>query len=101
MAILASTYHVQDFKDYEGDLAVGRKTFAIVMPNLARQEVFAALTTWTLGLAYLWELGPSAFVPFCSLGFFVGLRFYMLQGSRREDQKSFYWYNVRQFHPKK
>jgi hypothetical protein len=37
----------------------------------------------------------STFV--CSLGLYVGLRFLTMK-TLHEDQKSFYWYNVRFFH---
>jgi len=93
IGILATTYHVQDFKDFEGDRAIGRKTFPIVMPGVARQQVLAAITLWSLAVSYLWGLDSILTTIVCGLGLYVGLRF-MTMKNMIEDQHSFYWYNV-------
>lgn len=93
IGILATTYHVQDFKDYEGDRAIGRKTFPIVMPVLARQQVMVALMLWSLGVSYLWGLDSVISTIVCGLGLYVGLRF-MTMKNKVQDQHSFYWYNI-------
>jgi len=92
IGILATTYHVQDFKDYEGDRAIGRKTFPIVMPNFARQQTLVAITLWSICVSYIWGLDSVVATVICGLGLYTGLRFRTLTKTI-EDQRSFYWYN--------
>lgn len=94
VGILATTYHVQDFKDFEGDRKIGRKTFPIIMPVVARQQVLVALTLWSAVVSNLWGLNSLVSTIICGLGMYTGLRFMMMK-TMYEDQTSFYWYNVR------
>lgn len=93
VAILSTTYQTADFKDCEGDRLIGRKTLPLTRPHIARPSVFVALATWSVAVSCVWELGPAITVSFCCLGFFAGKRFITFEG-RREDQISFYWYNL-------
>ncbi|KAJ7902542.1 UbiA prenyltransferase family [Mycena olivaceomarginata] len=91
--IFATTIHAQDFKDIEGDRAIGRRTIPIVLPSIARYTILVALTLWSIGLAGVWKLGIFEATAFISLGFLVGGRYIFCQ-STVDDQISFYWYNV-------
>ena len=91
---MASTYHVQDFKDVEGDRLIGRRTLPIVAPQHARKTVISGLVAWSVALALIWELDVLASAVLLLLGAVVGGRF-LLYRSVRADQVSFYLYNVR------
>ncbi len=87
--------HAQDFRDREGDAAIGRKTLAIVMPpTLARWSLMALMFGWTAGLVYLW--GPPAVVSvlFFGLAAYTTVSF-VLDYSQEADRVSYWWYNVR------
>ena len=92
--IMASTYHVQDFKDVEGDRLIGRRTLPIVAPQHARKTVIGGLVAWSVALTLIWELDVLASAVLLLLGAVVGGRF-LLCRSIRADQVSFYLYNVR------
>ncbi|GJE96748.1 UbiA prenyltransferase family protein [Phanerochaete sordida] len=91
--IMASTYHVQDFKDVEGDRLIGRRTLPIVAPRHARKTVIAGLVAWSLALARIWGLDTLTAAVLLLLGAAVGGRF-LLYRTVRADQVSFYLYNV-------
>jgi len=93
ISILATTYHVQDFKDHDGDRAIGRKTFPIVHPVLSRWQIFIAMMLWSLAVSYFWQLNMMETSIIFVLGAYVGLRFF-IRKDRRKDQVSFYWYNI-------
>lgn len=92
--MFASTYHVQDFKDIEGDRLVGRRTLPIMFPTLSRQSVVVGLLAWSVALAVIWNLDVLAACVLLCLGATVGVRF-LLYRTVPEDQVSFYLYNVR------
>ncbi|KAJ7615482.1 UbiA prenyltransferase family-domain-containing protein [Roridomyces roridus] len=96
--IFATTIHAQDFKDVDGDRAIGRRTIPIVLPSIARWTVIIPLTLWSLGLAFVWELDLIAALVFVSLAISVGTQ-YLRSTSVRGDQVGFYWYNVRRRAP--
>lgn len=91
--IMASTYHVQDFKDVEGDRLIGRRTLPIVAPQHARKTVIAGLVAWSVALAKIWNLDGLTAAALLFLGAVVGGRF-LLYRSVRADQVSFYLYNL-------
>ena len=91
--ILATTIHAQDFKDVDGDIAVGRKTLPIVSPRMSRHSMLIGLPVCSLGIAYVWEL---QFVPCCALfclAVLIGWR-YVLHKDVESDQTSYLLYNV-------
>jgi len=93
IAILSTTYQTADFKDCDGDRLIGRKTLPLTSPSIARPSVFVAITAWTIAVTYIWQLVPTLAIVFCGLGLLTGIRFVALKG-RRNDQISFYWYNL-------
>ncbi|KAJ3557578.1 hypothetical protein NM688_g1400 [Phlebia brevispora] len=91
--INATTIQAQDFKDVHGDRAIGRRTLPIILPGIARYTILAGLTTWSVGLAWIWKLDWATAFVFLSIAGIVASRFQFLT-SVREDQVSYYWYNV-------
>ncbi|KAI0043716.1 hypothetical protein FA95DRAFT_1498188 [Auriscalpium vulgare] len=91
--IFATTIQAQDFKDRDGDGAIGRQTIPLVLPSIARYTVIIPLLLWSTGLSVLWRLDAVAGCTFVALATFVGVRF-LGHTSIPEDQVSFYWYNV-------
>ncbi|EKM54056.1 uncharacterized protein PHACADRAFT_174557 [Phanerochaete carnosa HHB-10118-sp] len=91
--IMASTYHVQDFKDVDGDRLIGRRTLPIVSPQHARKTVITGLMAWSVALTLIWKLDALASAVLLFLGATVGGRF-LLYRNIRADQVSFYLYNV-------
>lgn len=92
--IFATTIQAQDFKDVRGDYLIGRKTLPIVLPSLARPTLSFALFAWSLSLSYIWRLDVLTSYALIMLSCIVGARFVVLHGEK-QDQVSFYWYNVR------
>ena len=92
--MFASTYHVQDFKDVEGDKLIGRQTLPIVHPKQARKTVIVGLLTWSIALVLIWELDIVSAAALVLLGTLIGLRFLKYK-TIADDQVSFYLYNVR------
>lgn len=91
--IFATTIQTQDFKDTEGDRAIGRKTIPIVYPKFGRWTVLIPLLAWSVGLSALWRLDALTSTAFTLLAAFIGLR-YLNFATVHADQVSFYWYNV-------
>ena len=91
--INATTIQAQDFKDVHGDAAIGRRTLPIILPGIARYTILAGLTAWSIGLAWVWKLDWATAFIFLSIAGVVVSRFQFLT-SVKEDQVSYYWYNV-------
>ncbi|KAH8088965.1 UbiA prenyltransferase family [Cristinia sonorae] len=91
--ILATTYQAQDLKDIHGDRIAGRRTLPIVSPVIARLSISGGLILWSVGLALVWGLQLDALLLFLAPGMLTAFRFWALK-TVREDQISFYWYNV-------
>jgi 4-hydroxybenzoate polyprenyltransferase len=91
--MLASTYHVQDFKDVEGDRLIGRRTLPIVHPKQARKTIIVGLLIWSAVLVDIWELDVFSAAALISLGALVGVRF-LIYKTIPDDQVSFVLYNV-------
>ena len=91
--IYATTYQAADFKDIVGDQMVGRKTLPIVWPAIARPTVFIGLVLWSMGNVAIWRLDIMTAMLFLAFSTYVGSRYLMLSDIR-EDQVSFYLYNV-------
>ncbi|PPQ66605.1 hypothetical protein CVT24_006916 [Panaeolus cyanescens] len=92
-AILATTIQAQDFQDVEGDSLVGRKTLPIVFPNLSRLTPIVTLLLWSFYLTSIWEINTLATVAFFTLALVVGTRYYLWR-SVKDDQMSYFLYNV-------
>ena len=93
ICIYATTTHTQDFKDVEGDIKIKRSTVPLDNPRVARPSVLLGLIAWSMLLSHIWCLDLVTGITLGGLGSFVGVRFCTKAG-RRNDQVSFYWYNV-------
>lgn len=94
-AVYATTIHAQDFKDVDGDRAIGRKTIPIIFgTHWARWTVLFPLVLWSVGLSVLWQVDIASSAVFVLLAAIVGVLFIMGRG-QHEYQVAFYWYNVR------
>ncbi|KAF7795537.1 hypothetical protein EIP86_006699 [Pleurotus ostreatoroseus] len=82
-----------DFKDVEGDIKIKRSTVPLDNPRVARPSVLLGLIAWSMLLSHIWCLDLVTGITLGGLGSFVGVRFCTKAG-RRNDQVSFYWYNV-------
>jgi len=88
MTILA-----QDFADVNGDRKLGRRTLPMVAPEGSRIYMLVILPLLSLFLGSIWSLGPFCVVIFVSVGFVVGLRFFLFRNEAC-DQSSYLLYNV-------
>ncbi|KAI0033248.1 UbiA prenyltransferase family [Vararia minispora EC-137] len=91
--IIATTIHAQDFKDEDGDRAIGRRTVPICFPAFARWTIVIPLIVWSFVLSTLWQLDTLMSCALTVLAIFIGGRYFFLR-SVSGDQVSFYWYNV-------
>ncbi|KAJ8088046.1 hypothetical protein PM082_013597 [Marasmius tenuissimus] len=91
--LYATTTHTQDFKDVIGDRQIGRSTFPLDHPRVARVSVLVVLMAWSFFQSYVWDLDLVTMCAVCALALYVGLRFYLIRGMK-DDQISFYWYNL-------
>lgn len=92
--IIFTTIQSQDFPDVEGDASIGRVTFPIYAPEVSRIVTLVALIGWSLLLCALWTIGPLSASGFCTLGAYVGWRFYYLR-TEEQDKASYRIFNVR------
>ena len=92
--IFATTIHSQDFKDVEGDRAVGRQTIPIMFGASAKYTVLVPLLLWSTGLSALWRLDGMTCAALVLLATWVGVQ-YLVGRTVHEYQVAFYWYNVR------
>ncbi|KAJ7885019.1 UbiA prenyltransferase family-domain-containing protein [Mycena leptocephala] len=92
--IFTTTGHAQDFRDRDGDMVMGRKTLAIVLPQtFARWSLTALILAWTVGLVYLW--GPPMVISavFFALAVYTTAN-YVKDYSQEADRVSYWWYNI-------
>ena len=93
LGIFTTTIQAQDFKDVEGDARIGRRTLALICPEIARPTLFLALLAWTTSLSTLWKLDVWSTLLFHVLAVIVGGRFMIFKGIKA-DQKNYLIYNV-------
>ncbi|KAJ6595503.1 UbiA prenyltransferase family [Mycena vulgaris] len=92
--IFTTTGHAQDFRDREGDAAIGRKTMALVMPQpFARWSLMFLIFAWTAGLVYLWGPPAAVSVLFFGLAAHTTVNF-VRDYSQEADSASYWWYNI-------
>ncbi len=92
-AVILTTIQAQDFRDTDGDRALGRITFPIYAPGLSRAVTLAALICWSYGLSSFWEIGPALRTAYLALGMMVGFRYYFMRHVEA-DRFSYVLYNV-------
>ncbi|KAJ7437437.1 UbiA prenyltransferase family-domain-containing protein [Mycena galericulata] len=102
--LIATTIHVQDFRDEAGDRKQGRITFPVVLPEFSRRMTLVLMTIWSFGLGAFWasESTLLASATFMGLGVYIGLRV-MFQRAEPEDkvtlQLYMLWLSIAQILP--
>ncbi|KAJ6573544.1 UbiA prenyltransferase family [Mycena vulgaris] len=92
--IFTTTGHAQDFRDRDGDAAIGRKTLAIVLPqSFARWSLMALMFAWTAGLIHLWAPPAAVSLLFFGLAAYTTVNF-VRDYSLEADSVSYWWYNI-------
>ncbi|KAJ7089689.1 UbiA prenyltransferase family-domain-containing protein [Mycena belliarum] len=86
--------HAQDFRDRDGDAAMGRKTLAIVLPQpFARWSLMVLMFAWTAGLVFFWGPPVAFSVAFAGLAALTTIKF-VVDYSQEADRNSYWWYNI-------
>ncbi|KAJ7657261.1 UbiA prenyltransferase family-domain-containing protein [Mycena polygramma] len=92
--IFTTTGHAQDFRDRQGDAAIGRTTLAHVLPQtFARWSLMVLIFTWTAFLIHLWGPPVAVSVSFFALAAQSTIGF-VRDYSEQADEVSYQWYNI-------
>ncbi|KAI0644093.1 UbiA prenyltransferase family-domain-containing protein [Trametes meyenii] len=91
--LIFTTIQAQDFADVEGDSALGRRTFPIYAPRLARAVTLVAIPAWSFFLARFWAIGSLWSSAFVAWGSLVAMRYFFLR-TADEDRRSYLFYNI-------
>ena len=89
--VYATTQQAQGFKDIHGDRVVGRCTLPIIDSSIARYKMIVPMIAWSV--VSVWKLHLVSSSLFRLLSMFVGVR-YPTHTTVKDDQISFWWYNV-------
>ncbi|THV00191.1 hypothetical protein K435DRAFT_934975 [Dendrothele bispora CBS 962.96] len=93
-AIFTTTGHAQDFRDRDGDAAIGRQTLAIILPqSFARWSLLGLVYAWTGFLLYIWSPPMIFCCLFIILAGITTVKF-VIDYSQEADKNSYWWYNV-------
>ncbi|KAJ7593897.1 UbiA prenyltransferase family-domain-containing protein, partial [Mycena floridula] len=93
-ALHATTGYAQDFRDREGDSAIGRKTIPILLPQyLARWSLLVTIFAWTGALVWLWRPPILVSVGLVASGVVSTVKF-VCDYSLEADNNSYLWYNI-------
>ena len=90
-----STIQAQDFKDVEGDAAIGRETLPILYPRSSRIVTAALIPMWSVLVTRLWTMDGVLSVSTVLVGCAAGLSFIVGPRTRASDERSYKLYNVR------
>ncbi|KAG0701401.1 UbiA prenyltransferase family-domain-containing protein [Suillus ampliporus] len=91
--VIFVTINVQDFADVNGDRILGRRTLPIVAPEGSRIYILCVLPSISFALASFWSLGPLCSALFISMGFGVGLRYFLVR-DENGDHLNQWLYNI-------
>ncbi|TRM67493.1 UbiA prenyltransferase family [Schizophyllum amplum] len=92
--IFATTGQAQDFRDREGDAAIGRKTLAILLPQaVGRWSLAALLFVWTSVLVWFW-VPPMAFSLMLFALAATATCVFVTDYSQESDRRAYWWYNM-------
>ena len=85
----------QDFRDREGDAAIGRKTLALILPQgVGRWSLAALLYAWTTALVWFW-LPPAGFSLLLYVLATAATYLFVTDYTEESDRRAYWWYNVR------
>ncbi|KZT52113.1 hypothetical protein CALCODRAFT_476347 [Calocera cornea HHB12733] len=74
LLVIATTAHVGDFPDVEGDIQDGRWTIPIAFPEISRVITPILILFWSMFMALRWELGLFNGVSLVLMGALVAYR---------------------------
>jgi 4-hydroxybenzoate polyprenyltransferase len=81
---------LQDLRDFDGDLAMGRKTMAIVYGDiLARRIITYVLLPSAIGMLWFWNILAIAPISLTIMHIFLSYRVMHTAGGPRYDHKTF------------
>ncbi|KAL1716995.1 hypothetical protein EV715DRAFT_204174, partial [Schizophyllum commune] len=84
----------QDFRDREGDAAIGRKTLALVLPQaVGRWSLGALLVAWTGVLVWFW-MPPATFSCALLALAIATTSVFVSDYSHESDRRGYWWYNM-------
>ena len=90
--VVATTIHVQDMKDQEGDALRDRKTLPLVMGDgFARQTIAVAITVWSLAAPSFWGLGAEGYMLTTAIGAIIVFRILWLRNVEADKQTWTWW----------
>ncbi|KAI5893209.1 uncharacterized protein SCHCODRAFT_02498588 [Schizophyllum commune H4-8] len=93
-AIFATTGQAQDFRDREGDAAIGRKTLALLLPQaVGRWSLGALLVAWTGVLVWFW-MPPATFSCALLALAITTTSVFVSDYSHESDRRGYWWYNM-------
>ncbi|KAI5826900.1 hypothetical protein K523DRAFT_322570 [Schizophyllum commune Tattone D] len=93
-AIFATTGQAQDFRDREGDAAIGRKTLALILPQgVGRWSLAALLYAWTTALVWFW-LPPAGFSLLLYVLATAATYLFVTDYTEESDRRAYWWYNM-------
>lgn len=91
--LIATTIHIQDFRDVEGDRIQGRTTLPILFPRLSRFLSGFLVFLWSVVLGLFWRLPIGLITIYILFGMYIGFRIIVLR-SESEDKVSLRYYMV-------
>lgn len=92
-AVVATTVHVLDMYDQEGDAADGRRTLPLVIGDgPARWTIMVAVLVWSVVCPLCWRASAASCVPVCLLGLLVAYRI-VRRTSKADDRLTARFYN--------
>lgn len=91
--ITATTGHIQDFEDVEGDRHVGRTTIPMILPDISRYTPLAIMVPWSFCLSSIWKVGILVQISLVGVAVVTGYR-YVWWRNVEDDRRSFLLYNV-------
>ncbi|KAI4521563.1 hypothetical protein K525DRAFT_200969 [Schizophyllum commune Loenen D] len=84
----------QDFRDREGDAAIGRKTLALLLPQaVGRWSLGALLVAWTGVLVWFW-MPPATFSCALLALAITTTSVFVSDYSHESDRRGYWWYNM-------
>lgn len=95
-AVIASTGHIQDIPDQQGDRVCGRKTVPLAFGDMnARISIAALVLGWSLVAPAFWKLGAWGHLLPVAFGGSIGMRILMNQKIDVEaDKRTFLVWNA-------
>lgn len=91
--VLVTTVHAQDFRDVEGDRAIGRNTIPMILPEVSRLSMPIFLPAWSILIARSVDCSVCVAVGYVGLSIVAGFRFLFMRRIE-DDRTSYNLYNV-------